>query len=105
MSKVRVSGGVENSQKDGVCRIVVDLRNQDKGVALMARLKVVDENSGLLVAPIMYSDNYFSLTPGETKRVTIEFNAKNVAGNQASLLVEGWNVAPSELARLRIEHP
>ena len=105
MSKVRVSGGVENSQKDGVCRIVVDLRNQDKGVALMARLKVVDENSGLLVAPIMYSDNYFSLTPGETKRVTIEFNAKNVAGSQALLLVEGWNVAPSELARLRIEHP
>jgi hypothetical protein len=65
----------------------------------------VDEAAGLLVAPIMYSDNYLSLTSGESKRVTIEYNAKDVAGNHASLLVEGWNVAPSKLARLRIEHP
>ena len=42
----------------------------------MTRLKVVDKTSGLLVAPIMYSDNYFSLTPGEAKRVTIEFQCE-----------------------------
>jgi hypothetical protein len=103
MSKVHVGGGVESSQKEGLCRLVVDLRGRDKGVALMTRLKVVDKTSGLLVAPIMYSDNYFSLTPGEVKRVTIEFAAKNISGNQVTLSVEGWNVTPRELAEVHIE--
>ena len=40
----------------------------NRGVALMTRLKVVDDASGLLAAPIMYSDDYFSLVPGETKQ-------------------------------------
>jgi hypothetical protein len=102
MEKVKVSGTVKTTQESDAYRITVDVRNQDQGVALMTRLKVVDIASGLLVAPVMYSDNYFSLLPGESRVATLRFRAKDVSGNQAMLMVEGWNVAPAELARLRI---
>ena len=49
----------------------------------MTRLKVVDDASGLLAAPIMYSDNYFSLLPGETKQVTIELTARKTLRESA----------------------
>jgi len=71
----------------------VALRNPGKGVALMIRLKLVDTQSSLLVTPIMYSDNYVSLVPGEVTDVTIQFDAGNVPGGDAALMVEGWNVA------------
>ena len=105
MSKVGLEGKVANTQEGRLCKIAVDVHNPSKAIALMTRLKLVDEKTGLLVAPIMYSDNYFSLTPGETKPVTIEFNAKNVAGDNVLLMVEGWNATPSELAKVPIAHP
>jgi hypothetical protein len=99
-----LAGTVENTQRADACRLTVNLRNGNKGVALMTRLKLVDVASCLLVAPVRYSDNYFSLTPGESKQATVEFSTKNVSGDDVSLLVDGWNASPAELARVHIEH-
>jgi hypothetical protein len=83
--------------KDG--RFTVDLENTTTGIVLMARLKLVDVGTGELVAPVFYSDNYFSLAPHETRRIDISL--KSVQPRRAAkLIVEGWNVAPSELAAI-----
>jgi hypothetical protein len=83
--------------KDG--RFKVDLENTTTGIVLMARLKLVDVGTGELVAPVFYSDNYFSLAPHETRRIDISL--KSVQPRRAAkLIVEGWNVAPSELAAI-----
>jgi hypothetical protein len=52
----------------------------------------------------MYSENYFSLTPGESRLITIDFRAQKVLGREVKVMVEGWNVTPTELARVQIEH-
>jgi hypothetical protein len=103
MAKVAVTGTVGKTQAGDACSVAVDIRNGNQGVALMTRLKLLDVTSGLLIAPVRYGDNYFSLTPGKSKRTTVEFNAKNVSGDHVSVLVEGWNVVPVELARVRID--
>jgi hypothetical protein len=51
----------------------------------------------------MYSDNYFSLLRGEAKQVTLEFSAKSVSGDEVAVQIEGWNVNPAELARVRVK--
>jgi hypothetical protein len=104
MDKVGVTGTVNSTQDGDACRITVDAHNQSKRLALMTRLKLVDVASGRLVAPIMYSDNYFSLPPGESRVITIRFSAKTVSGSETVLAVEGWNVTPAELTRVRIVH-
>jgi hypothetical protein len=103
LAKVGVSGSVKSTQKGDACKLRATMHNPSQCVALMTRLKLVDTTSGLLVAPIMYSDNYFSLTGGQSKQVAIEFNAKDLAGGEVALLVEGWNVLPAEVARFRIK--
>jgi hypothetical protein len=77
--------------------IAVDLANRSEGVVLAARLKVIDVESGLLAAPVFYSDNYLSLVPQELRRVEIDLTALR-KGRKLKLLLEGWNVEPTELA-------
>ena len=97
MRKVDLSGWVKKAQDGETWKITVNVANPNKGVALMVRLKVVDPVSGLLVAPIIYSDNYFSLVPDESRQVGIEYRAKKVLGKEVKVMVEGWNVTPKEL--------
>ena len=51
----------------------VQVQNTGKVPALMIRLKAVDSATGDLILPVMYSDNYFFLMPGESKEVEIGF--------------------------------
>jgi mannosylglycoprotein endo-beta-mannosidase len=64
----------------------------------MTRLMVTRANSGDRVLPIFYEDNYFSLFPGESRTISIQFAAADLAGEQPKLVVEGWNIAPEEVS-------
>jgi len=103
MPRIGVAGTVNQNRENDVRKLTVDVRNGDQCVALATRLKVVDVASGLLVGPVMYSDNYFSLLRGEAKQVTLEFSAKSVSGDEVAVQIEGWNVNPAELARVRVK--
>ncbi len=72
--------------------LTVTVKNPADTVALMAHLQVHRKGSGKRVLPVFYSDNYLSLVPGESRTVTIEFATKDLAGEQATLLVDGFNV-------------
>ena len=96
MPKGRVTGTV-GAVKDGKLR--VDLENQTDGVVLMARLKVVETATGQLAAPVIYSDNYLSLAPHESRRIDISLKGAHPHG-AVKLIVEGWNLEPLELAKL-----
>lgn len=83
--------------KDG--KLTVDLENATGNIALAARLKVVDLESGQLAAPVLYSDNYISLVPKESRRVEIDFKFVRPA-HRMKLLLEGWNVETAEVTEL-----
>jgi hypothetical protein len=61
--------------------------------------------SGKRVLPVFYSDNYVSLTPGETKSIEMEAAASDFHGEAASIVVDGWNVtvAPASFATASIQ--
>jgi hypothetical protein len=44
------------------------------------------------VLPAYASDNYISLLGGESRTVTIEADAKDLRGEDALVVVDGWNV-------------
>ena len=56
------------------------------------RLNVVGEQDGLQFLPIFYSDNYFSLLPGEEKLITICWKDEDTRGNKPKVLISGYNV-------------
>jgi len=102
MHPVTLTGAVSLKREKDNCKLSIDLKNSRSGVALMVRIKVVDLLTDQLVAPVFYSDNYVSLTVGESKNVTAEFDAVKVQGHEVSVQMEGWNVAPAELSKIRL---
>jgi hypothetical protein len=76
----------------GKCRLEVSVLNTEKVVALMTHLQLRKAGSGQRVLPVFYSDNYFSLLPGEKKQLTVEAAAADLEGDAPLLAVDGWNV-------------
>ena len=94
IKQARVTGRA-SAIKDG--KLTVDIANPTSGIVLMARIKLIDTVTGLLVAPVLYSDNYFSLAPNESR--SIDINLKAVRPDRPfKLVVEGFNIEPVQLA-------
>jgi hypothetical protein len=97
----RVALPVTASRADDrqTCRLAVHVSNPTPHVALMIRLKVIRAHSGERVLPVYYEDNYFSLLPGESRAIPIQFAAANLEGEPPKLAIEGWNVTPEEIIK------
>lgn len=80
-------------------KLTVDLKNETGHIALAARLKVVDLETGQLAGPVIYSDNYVSLAPQEARRIEIDLKFVRLVPGM-KLWLEGWNIVPVELANL-----
>ncbi|MGC8552634.1 MAG: glycosyl hydrolase 2 galactose-binding domain-containing protein [Phycisphaerae bacterium] len=50
------------------------------------------------ILPAFISDNYFSLMPGESKTVSVEFYAQDAGGAAPMLELSGWNIKPQRFA-------
>jgi beta-mannosidase len=68
----------------------VTVRNATDAIALMTHLQLRKPN-GDRVLPVFYSDNYFTLVPGESRTLTIQAASHDVADG-AQISVDGYNV-------------
>ncbi|MDR1096593.1 MAG: glycoside hydrolase family 2 [Tannerella sp.] len=74
-------------------KIFVDIRikNVSSAIAFFNQLQLLDQESKP-IRPSFYTDNFFSLLPGENKSVTIETSVKNLKDKMPVLVIKGWNV-------------
>jgi exo-1,4-beta-D-glucosaminidase len=68
------------------------LHNTGAAVAFFVRLRLTKGAGGDEILPALWSDNYVSLLPGETRAITVEINPKTLGGRAPALAVTGWNV-------------
>ena len=82
--------------ENGTETMTADITNPaDSGtVALAIRPKVVKSGTDEQVLPVFMNDGYFSLVPGETKHLTIQYDRASAGGKDAMLAVECWNNYP-----------
>jgi exo-1,4-beta-D-glucosaminidase len=75
--------------------VTVLLGNPSDALAFFVELRVVDAE-GNSILPVLWSDNYVSILPGESRELTARFPAvDDVLG--ATLAVKGWNVGAIEV--------
>lgn len=72
------------------------IRNKSGTPALMVRIKAVREQTGDLIAPALYDDNYIALMPEEIRTIHIELEDADTRGERPRVVVKGYNLA-SEL--------
>ena len=92
MPMVALDVKAHQREANGKCLLTVTLRNSTQSIALMAHLQLRQADSGKRVLPVFYSDNYVSLTPGESKEISIEAARSDLDGQAPLLVVDGWNV-------------
>lgn len=86
-SDVKVTKG-----KDGVWTGSVTLENRSDIPAIMIRLNVVGKRDGEQILPMFYGDNYFSLMPGEIKKVSLKWYDADSRGNRPKVKITGYNL-------------
>ena len=92
MAKVTLEAKVNRSFADGQQVVTVTLHNPTKSIALMTHLQLRDAKTGERILPAYASDNYVTLTPDETRTVSITSAAGDFLADGARVVVDGWNV-------------
>ena len=72
--------------------ITSKISNPSLTPALMVKLKVVGEQKGKRILPVIYNDNYLNLMPGEEKIIRMEVRDEDTLGEKPAIQYEGLNV-------------
>ena len=72
---------------------MVDLHNPTDRIAFFVELSLKRGGSGLRAAPVLWSDNYVTLMPGERREIQGEVPAHALGGEAVSFHYSGINVA------------
>lgn len=76
--------------------VEVVLKNVSNSIAFFTQLQLLDSEMKP-IRPSFYTDNFFSLLPGERKTVTIETSTRHLTSDPR-LVVKGWNIARNILS-------
>ena len=85
-------------KKNGENWMSLTIENKGDGVAFMLHPRVTRGKGGEDVTPIFWSDNYFSLLPGEQVSVRAWYDDRALAGKEPVLEIEGYNMEPGTVA-------
>jgi exo-1,4-beta-D-glucosaminidase len=93
-AKVAVSQEIHQSGQES--QMTVTFENQSDTIAFMAHARLTHGQGGEDVTPIFWSDNYFSLLPGETRTVSAKYDAASLDGKEPVLEVDGYNITATK---------
>lgn len=77
-------------EENGRHFIKAEIKNTSSTLAFFTQLQLLDENKKP-VRPSFYTDNFFSLLPGESKTILIETAIEDMP-SKPTFVVKGWNV-------------
>jgi hypothetical protein len=105
--KLAVTTPTSEALPGGMTRMTLDITNpvNSGAVAFSIRPKPVKPGTDEQVLPVYMNDGYFSLVPGETKHVTIEYNPVNADGKTPKVEVECWNNYPHPMPTKPVPTP
>jgi len=97
LQQVKLEATARASSDGDQRHLHVTVKNRTKSVAFMVHLRATRGPGGDDITPIFWSDNYFSLLPGESKEVFSRF-AGGVGGSGDPVIeLDGYNVTPTRL--------
>jgi len=95
LAKVTLKTSIDRSTED---HAVITISNPKDETAFFIRLKILNSMNEL-VLPSFFTDNYFTLMPGDEKRIELDFPISGIAGkgDKFKLALEGWNILQEDI--------
>ncbi len=69
----------------------VQMKNTGSHLAFFVHFAIIDNKTGETILPVIWSDNYISLLPGETRTLTAEINNRYLKDKSPVLKIEAYN--------------
>ncbi len=82
-------------------KIELDISNPGIAIALAVKLNLRDAATDKRILPAFFNDGYFTLLPGETKRITASCRGKNIDGI-FTVTSEGYNLERQKLIEIEL---
>jgi exo-1,4-beta-D-glucosaminidase len=92
LPQVTLSASAVTKSAAGKDTMTVTVKNTSTSVAFMAHLRLTRGPGGDDLVPIFWSENYFSLLPGEERLVTATYDSSSLEGKSSVLVMGGYNV-------------
>ncbi|HEV2424681.1 MAG TPA: glycoside hydrolase family 2 protein [Terriglobia bacterium] len=92
LPKVRVDLSATSNSHGGEEVSEVTLKNPSSSLAFFVHLEVHKGKNGGDVHPIEWQDNYVSLVPGESRKITATYSVSELGGANPVVTADGWNV-------------
>ena len=90
---VRLKTDCRTETRGGDTVVRATISNPTEQLAFFIQLAVTKGVRGEEALPVLWSDNYFSLLPHESREITATIAAKDLAGAKPVLEVGGWNIS------------
>jgi exo-1,4-beta-D-glucosaminidase len=90
--KVDVKGKMLLKKNNGTTIFEVTLENNSDKIAFFVHTDIVDSNTGEVIVPVLWSDNYVSLLPGEIKDLKANIKNDLLKGKNTKLVIDGYNL-------------
>ncbi len=93
LPEVHVTGSItEKNKVENATVFNVTLTNDSDYIAFFVHPDIRDGQSGSVILPVLWSDNYVSLLPGETRKLTAVIKNKYLNNKTPQLIVDGYNL-------------
>jgi hypothetical protein len=96
MPRAVLTARAVRADQNGRLHVSVTLTNPGKTIAIMAHVQlrrhVAPDREGVRVLPVFYSDNYVTLTQGESRTIEIDTDVSELMGQDPLIVVDGWNI-------------
>lgn len=86
---VKTTSSVKN--KEGHSLITVTVKNTGHSIAFATKVQACRTSDGERILPAIMNDNYFTLFPGESKEITIDFETRLLNGGGYKVVTEPYN--------------
>jgi beta-mannosidase len=94
MPKAKLEAATQVERRGQAWRLTTELHNVSDVPALMVKIKAVRETTGDRILPVLYSDNYVALMPGERQAITTDVADADTRGEGPRIVIEGFNLQP-----------
>ena len=97
LDETRVSISKMNVRTDDRSNYIdLTLKNSRKAISFFTQIQWLDSD-GKPVRPSYYTDNFFSMMPGESRTITIETAKRDLPAGEYTLVVKGFNTVRQEM--------
>ncbi len=97
LEPIRLNTNFHIESNDIILDIEFEINNPGGKLAFFIDLNISGEKSGNTVLPVFWDDNYFSLLPGETRKIKVSIRVKYLKNDNPVLKVGGCNIEHNEL--------